>query len=121
MQFGRFIKRAVGFGAKAIPAVQRFGTFAGNILHRGSKIGSQVAQLARTGLNALEKSDLAKIPGVGEFIGVGRDASNFVDGASRVANRIGDVASNVGQSQGLRSLTSQFEKASAARPQQRYA
>ncbi|KAJ1621176.1 hypothetical protein T492DRAFT_847238 [Pavlovales sp. CCMP2436] len=121
MQFGRFVKHAAGFGARAVPAIQRFGTFAGNILHRGSGIGSKVAQIARSGLNALEKSELSKIPGVGEFIGLGKDASNFIDGASRVAGRIGDVASNVGQSQGLRSLTSQFEKASTARPQQRYA
>ncbi|KAJ1635294.1 hypothetical protein T492DRAFT_836211 [Pavlovales sp. CCMP2436] len=95
MQFGRFLGRVAGFGARALPAVQCFGNTAGNFLHKGSAIGTRVAKLARSGLDALEKSELGRILGVGELIGVGRDASNFVDMASRAANRVGDLASNV--------------------------
>ncbi|KAJ1639111.1 hypothetical protein T492DRAFT_833140 [Pavlovales sp. CCMP2436] len=112
--------RVAGFGARALPVVQRFGNAAGDFLHKGSAIGNRVAKLARSGLNALEKSELGRIPGVGELIGVGRDASNFVDMASRAANRVGDFASNVGQSRDLRGLTSQFER-TANTQQQRYA
>ncbi|KAJ1637245.1 hypothetical protein T492DRAFT_834612 [Pavlovales sp. CCMP2436] len=93
MQFGRFLGRVAGFGARALPAVQRFGNTAGAYLHKGSMIGSRVAKLARSGLDAIERSDIGHIPGVGELIGVGRDATNVLDMASRAAGRAGDVAS----------------------------
>ncbi|KAJ1618441.1 hypothetical protein T492DRAFT_849342 [Pavlovales sp. CCMP2436] len=110
MQFERFIGRVAGFGAQALPAVQRFGNAAGEYLQRGSAIGARVAKLARSGFDAIERSDLGRIPGVGELVGVGRDATNFIDMASRTAGRIDDVASRVGQSRELRGLTAQFER-----------
>ncbi|KAJ1629942.1 hypothetical protein T492DRAFT_840404 [Pavlovales sp. CCMP2436] len=110
MQFGQFLGRVAGFGARALPAVQRFGNTAGEYLHKGSMIGSRVAKLARYSLDAIERSNLGRIPGVGELAGVGRDATNFIDMASRAAGRVGDVASRVGQSKELRRLTTHFER-----------
>ncbi|KAJ1621507.1 hypothetical protein T492DRAFT_847007 [Pavlovales sp. CCMP2436] len=98
MQFGRFLGRVAGFGARALPVVQRFGNAAGDYLHKESAIGARVAKLARSGLDAIEKSELGRIPGVGELVGVGRDATNFV-----------------GQSNELRGLTSQFERTANSR------
>ncbi|KAJ1640490.1 hypothetical protein T492DRAFT_832015 [Pavlovales sp. CCMP2436] len=112
MQFGRFLGRVAGFGARALPAVQRFGNTAGEYLHKGSMIGARAAKLARSGLDAIERSDLGRVPGVGELIGVGRDATNVLDMASRAAGRAGDVASRVVQSKELRGLTTQFERTS---------
>ncbi|KAJ1635295.1 hypothetical protein T492DRAFT_836212 [Pavlovales sp. CCMP2436] len=90
-------------------AVQRFGNAVGQFLHKGSAIGSRVAKLARSGLDAIERSELGRIRGVGELVGVGRNATNFVDMASRAANRVGDVASSVGRSKELRGLTTRMK------------
>ncbi|KAJ1625120.1 hypothetical protein T492DRAFT_844221 [Pavlovales sp. CCMP2436] len=98
MQCGRFLGRVAGFGAWALPAVQRFGNTVGEYLHKGSMIGARVAKVARSGLDEIERSDLGRVPGVGELIGVGRDATNVLDMASRAAGRAGDVASRVEQS-----------------------
>ncbi|KAJ1629394.1 hypothetical protein T492DRAFT_1118176 [Pavlovales sp. CCMP2436] len=83
----RVYRRVAGFGARALPVVQRFGNAAGEYLYKGSAIGARVAKLARSGLDAIEKSDLGRIPGVGELVGFGRDVTNFIDMASRPAGR----------------------------------
>ncbi|KAJ1620938.1 hypothetical protein T492DRAFT_1128628 [Pavlovales sp. CCMP2436] len=86
--FGNFGRRIAAFGARALSAVPRFGTSAGNFLNQGSTIGQRVAAMARSGVNRLEQSDFSKTPGVlGESLGCARDAANIVDGASKAAGR----------------------------------
>jgi hypothetical protein len=74
-------------------------------------IGHTVASLAKAGLDRIIKTPVVgQTPGMGEFWGLARDASNVVDIASLGAARVRDVAEAVGNSQRLRKLGRNFEK-----------
>ncbi|KAJ1623126.1 hypothetical protein T492DRAFT_845779 [Pavlovales sp. CCMP2436] len=105
MQFGLFLGRVARFGSRAILAIQKFGRQGGTFLNTAAKVASRVAKTARSGLTALEKSELGRIPWADELIGLGRDATNVLDVAARFAGRAGNFAAGVGQSKELRGLT----------------
>jgi hypothetical protein len=116
MMFGRLGGRIAAFGARAVPAIQKFGLNAGRTLHTGGGIGHMVAQVAKLGLNRLQNNPaLQRVPGMGEFLGAARDAANLVDTVAMGASRVGDVAEAVGSSKALSGLTTRFEKAAKNR------
>jgi hypothetical protein len=74
-------------------------------------IGHTIAGLAKAGLDRLVKVPLvSNTPGLGEFLGVARDAAAVTDLAAQGASRVGDVAEAVGRSKALKALGKNFEK-----------
>ncbi|KAJ1618658.1 hypothetical protein T492DRAFT_849168 [Pavlovales sp. CCMP2436] len=111
MNWGRFGRQAARWGSNALPKLQRFGMQSGRFLHNAADIASRVANSARTGLNAIQNSELSNVPGINEALGFGRELADGLSSAAQVAGRLGNFASQVGGSKELRGLTSRFERA----------
>ncbi|KAJ1640652.1 hypothetical protein T492DRAFT_831923 [Pavlovales sp. CCMP2436] len=112
MNWGRFGRQAARWGSNALPKLQRFGMQSGRFLHNAAEVASRVANTARTGINAIQNnSELSRIPGLNEALGIGRDIVGGLSTAAQVAGRLGNFASQVGESKELRGLTNRFERA----------